>query len=145
MIIWTRWGIFAFLFVGLGVGLGFLLKAVAGLGRVTEPSVSGIFVGLGFLISGVGLYVFDRFVVRAYLDKPRPLTVTRPLAQPYRHPDGRVQTHEVVPAVDPQTGQQFVVRPNSSLFFIPLRFWPFIITGLGLVVLVINLVVFLTR
>jgi hypothetical protein len=145
VIIWTRWGIFAFLFVGLGVGLGFLLKAATGLGRVTEPSVSGIFVGIGFLVAGVALFFFDRFVVRAHLDKPRPLTVTRQLAQPYRHPDGRVQTHEVVPAVDPQTGQQFVVTPRSSLFFIPLRFWPYIITALGLVVLTINLIAFQTR
>ncbi|AXH34280.1 hypothetical protein DVJ78_01550 [Humibacter sp. BT305] len=145
MIIWTRWGILAFLFVGLGVGLGFLLKAAVGLGRVTEPSVSGIFVGLGFLVSGVALFFFDKYVVRAHLDKPRQLTYTRQLAQPYTHPDGRIQTHEVVPAVDPQSGQPLVVAPRSSLFFIPLRFWPYIIAGLGLVILIINFVVFLAR
>lgn len=145
MIIWARWGIFAFLFIGLGVGLGFLLKSAAGLGPVAESSVSGMFVGTGFLLAGVGLFFFDRHVVRAHLDKPRPLTVTRQLAEPYRHPDGRVQTHEVVSAVDPQTGQQIVVTPRSSLFFIPLQFWPYIIVALGLVVLTINAVAFLTR
>ncbi len=145
MIIWTRWGIFAFLFAGVGIGLGFLMKAALGIGRVTESSVTGIFVGLGLVIAAVGLFFFDRFVVRAHLDKPRQLTFTRPLAQPYTHPDGRVQTHEVVPAVDPQSGQPLVVAPRSSLFFIPLRFWPYILGGLGVLILAVNFVVFLAR
>lgn len=139
MIIWTRWGILAFFFIGIGVGIGFLLKTILGFGA-TSSATTGVFIGIGFIVSAAGLYFFDKYVVQRYLDKPRPLTVTRQLAQPYTHPDGRVQTHEVVPAVDGQNGQPIVVRPNSSLFFIPMRFWPFIIAGLGVVVLVINLV-----
>lgn len=139
MIIWSRWGILAFLFIGVGVGLGFLLKAIVGLGSATG-AVSGVFVGIGFLLSAVGLYFFNKYVMDRHLDKPRPMTITRPLAQPYTHPDGRVQTHEVIPAVDGQTGRPIVVQPRSTLFFIPMRFWPYIIAGLGLVTLVTNLV-----
>lgn len=143
MIIWTRWGILAFFFIGIGVGLGFLLKGILGFGSATGP-VTGVFVGFGFLVSALGLYFFELHVVRRHLDKPRALTVTRELAEPYVHPDGRVQTHEAVPAVDGKTGQPIVVAPSSTLFFIPMRFWPFLIAGLGLVVLVVNLVGLLT-
>lgn len=138
MIIWTRWGILAFLFVGVGVGLGFLLANLTGMVRPSGP-INGVFVGVGLMIAAVGLYFFNIHVMDKHLDKPRALTVTRPLAQPYTHPDGRVQTHEVVPAVDGQTGQPIVVTPRSSLFFIPMRFWSFIIAGIGLVVFVANL------
>lgn len=144
MIIWSRWGFFGFLFVGVGVALGFLLATLTGLVEDAGP-VNGVFVGIGLVLAAVGLYFFDRHVVQKRLDKPRPLTVTRPLAQPYTHPDGRVQTHEVVPAVDGQTGQPITVRPTSTLFFIPLRFWPFVLAGIGVVVFVINLVAVATR
>lgn len=144
MIIWSRWGILAFLFIGLGVGLGFLLATILGFVEDSGP-VNGVFVGIGFLLSSVGLYFFNKHVMDRYLDKPRAMTITRQLAQPYTHPDGRVQTHEVVPAVDGQTGQPIVVQPRSTLFFIPMRFWPFIIAGLGVVVIVVNAVVLATR
>ncbi|MFT4028654.1 MAG: hypothetical protein QM675_02160 [Protaetiibacter sp.] len=139
MIIWSRWGFLAFLFIGVGVGLGYLIKSIAGVQTNSGPT-AGVFVGVGFLLSAVGLYFFDRYVVRRYLDKPRPLTVTRQLAEPYTHPDGRVQTHEVVPAVDGKSGEPIVVAPRSTLFFIPMAAWPFIIGLIGLVVLVINIV-----
>ena len=144
MIIWSRWGILAFLFIGVGVGLGFLLAAILGFVEDSGP-VNGVFVGVGFLLSAVGLYFFNIHVMDKHLDKPRTLTVTRQLAQPYTHPDGRVQTHEVVPAVDGQTGQPIVVKPRSTLFFIPMRFWSFIIAGLGVVLIIVNVVVLATR
>lgn len=144
MIIWSRWGILAFLFVGVGVGIGFLLASAFGAASQSGP-VTGVFVGIGLVIAAVGLFFFDRHVVQRYLDKPRALTVTRPLAQPYTHPDGRVQTHEVVPAVDGSTGQPIVVRPQSTLFFIPVRFWPFVLAGLGLVVLGVNVAALAAR
>ena len=135
MIIWSRWGIIAFVFIGLGVGFGFLLKAVAGLGSQTG-SVSGVFVGIGLICTAVALFFFNRFVVARHLDRPRGMTMTRQLAVPYQHPDGRVQTHEVVPIVDPANGQQIVTRPRSTLFFIPIGIWPFIIAAGGVVALV---------
>lgn len=33
--------------------------------------------------------------------------------------------------VDPTTGEKVVLRPNDSLFFIPLRYWPVVAVGLG--------------
>lgn len=139
MIIWTRWGILAFLFFGIGVGLGFALKAVVGLGA-SSGAVDGVFVGIGFLIAAGGLYAFERFVVRVHLDKPRALYVTEQLAEPVPGPDGRMQTQRSVPAVHPETGVPVVYQPRSSLFFIPMRFWPFILGGIGVVSLVVNLV-----
>jgi hypothetical protein len=144
MIIWSRWGILVLLFVGVGVGIGFLLATATGLSGQSGPT-TGVFVGVGLMISAVGLFFFDRHVMQKHLDKPRTLTVTRQLAEPYTHPDGRVQTHEVVPAVDGQTGQPIVVRPSSTFFFIPTRFWPFILGGLGLVVFAVNLFGVLAR
>ena len=144
MIIWSRWGILAFLFVGVGVGLGFLIAAIFGQAQQSGPIV-GVFVGVGMLLSAVGLYFFDKHVVQKHLDKPRALTVTRQLAQPYTHPDGRVQTHEVVPAVDGQTGRPIVVQPKSTLFFIPVRFWPFLLAGLGVLLIIVNAVVLSTQ
>ena len=88
----------------------------------------------------VGLFFFDRLVVARHLDRPRGMTVTRQLAVPYQHPDGRVQTHEVVPIVDPASGQQLTVRPRSTLFFIPIGIWPFIIAAIGLLALVLGIV-----
>jgi hypothetical protein len=144
MIIWQRWGILAFLFVGVGVGLGFLLAALFGLVEESGP-VNGLFIGIGMLLSAVGLYFFDRYVVQKHLDRPRTLTVTRQLAEPYTHPDGRVQTHETVPAVDGRTGQPIVVQPKSTLFFVPMRFWPFVLAGLGAVLVVVNAIAVATR
>lgn len=143
MIIWSRWGFIAFLFIGIGVGLGFGIRAIAG---VTDSSdtVDWIFVGIGWAISGIALFFFDRYVVQRFLDKPRPMTVTRQLPQPYTHPDGRIQTHEQVQAVDPTTGQPIVVQPRSTLFFIPHRFWPFFLVGGGLLVAIVNAVLFVT-
>ncbi|QAY59255.1 hypothetical protein ET475_04120 [Microbacterium protaetiae] len=140
MIIWTRWGFFAVIFIGVGVGLGFALKAAFGLGGLDESAVNGIFVGVGFVLSAVGLFFFERFVVRRHLDEPRPMMVARQLAESRRLANGAVQTTEMVPAVIPGTTVPAVVQPRSTFFAIPLRLWPFLIAVLGVVVLIINLV-----
>ncbi len=139
MIIWTRWGIFAFLFFGLGVGLGFLLKSLLGFGAATGH-VTGVFVGIGLMLSSGALYAFDRFVVRRHLDKPRPMYVTERLAEPVPGADGTPQHVRTVPAVHPETGQPILVTPRSTLFFIPLRVWPFLIGAFGAIWLVVDLV-----
>lgn len=137
MVIWSRWGILAFFFIALGVGIGFGLGSLAGY----EDKGGGIFVGIGLLIAAVALFLFDRFVLRRYLDKPRPVYAARPLAQPITHPDGQVQTQEWVPVVDQVTGQPLMEPgPTSTLFFIPLRFWPFIVAGAGLVLIIVGAV-----
>ncbi len=37
--------------------------------------------------------------------------------------------------VDKQTGQEVMIRPNHSLFFIKMQYWAFIIGGLGLILM----------
>lgn len=105
----------------------------------------GVFLGIGLILASVGYYFFDKHVVQARLDKPQTVTITRQLAEPYTHPDGKVQTHEAVPAVDPATGQAVVVKPQSSLFFIPTRFWAYILGGIGLIAIVTSLFSALNR
>ena len=36
--------------------------------------------------------------------------------------------------IDKATGREMVLRRGDSLFFIPVRFWPYIIFGIGVVV-----------
>ena len=142
MIIWSRWGIVVLLFFGLGVGLGFIIMAILGIHERSGP-VNGIFVGLGFLLSGVGLYFFNKHVVDKHLDKPRLAVIYEKLAEPVRAENGAVTTHRVVPVVHPETGQQIVTKPTSSFFFVPVRYWVYVLPAIGLLVLLINLVVLL--
>ncbi len=111
MIIWTRWGFLSFLGFGVGVvlalGTGSLLQIDGGpaMGALVFLWAAAVNLALAYL-------VYPR------LDKPRQVTITRPLPQPYTWPDGRVQTHEVVPALDPD-GRPVWQQPRSTLFFIP--------------------------
>ena len=109
MIIWSRWGIVVLLFFGLGVGLGFLLMNLVGIHENGGP-VAGIFVGLGFVLSGVALYFFNRFVVGHYIDKPQAAVLYEKLAEPVRAENGSVQTHRAIPVLHPETGQQIVTH-----------------------------------
>jgi len=126
MIIWSRWGIVVLLFFGLGVGLGFLVMALLGIHEKSGP-VNGIFVGLGFILSAVALYFFNREVVQKHLDKPRQAVV---------YQEGRA-----LPVLHPETGQPLVTQPTSSFFFVPVKYWVYVLPAIGLLVLVINLVV----
>lgn len=140
MIIWTRWGIIGFLFVGIGVGIGFLLFNLFGFGGVKDSALTGMFIGLGLMISAGLLWLLETQVIRPKWDRPRPIYVTEQLAEPVQDAEGRVHTHRQVPAVHPQTGAPIMYSPTSSLFFIPLKFWPYVLLALGAVVAVVNLV-----
>ncbi|CAN5218190.1 hypothetical protein BH11ACT3_BH11ACT3_25840 [soil metagenome] len=143
MIIWSRWGIFVMAFVGIGIGLGFILKAIVGV-KANGGAPVGVFVGIGFILAAGLLYLAVRQLVGKVIDKPTPAVGYVQLAEPIKHENGSVQTHQVVPLVDPATGQQAVRRPVSTLFFIPVRYWPFILGALGVLVFVINLIIVLT-
>jgi len=41
----------------------------------------------------------------------------------------------------PETGQPLVTQPTSSFFFVPVKYWVYVLPAIGLLVLVINLVV----
>ncbi|MFT4109053.1 hypothetical protein [Propionicimonas sp.] len=135
MIIWSRWGFLSFLGFGLGVGLAFATASAFGL------DTSGMLMGALIFLWAAAINFLLARLVYPRLDKPRQVTVTRQLPQPYTWPDGRVQTHEVVPALDPQ-GRAMWVTPRSSLFFIPATIlW----IPLGAVSLVLAVASFFTR
>jgi len=139
VIIWSRWGIVVLLFFGLGVGLGFIVMNLVGIHENGGP-VAGVFVGIGFILSAVALFFFNREVVQKHLDKPRLAVVYEKLAEPTKSENGVVQTHRAIPVLHPETGQQLVTQPTSSFFFIPVKYWVFVLPAIGLVVLVINLI-----
>lgn len=142
MIIWSRWGIVVLLFIGLGVGLGFAIAGILGLVESSGPR-NGVFVGIGFMLSAVGLYFFDKYVLDKHLDKPRAAVIYEKLAQPVKLENGATQTHRAIPVTHPETGQQLVTKPTSTFFFVSVRYWPFVMGGLGILVFIINLVVLL--
>lgn len=96
--------------------------------------------GIGFFLGAAALWVFAEFALPR-LDKPRPQFIHHQLPQPVVDAQGNTFTHRSVPVVNQETGQQVFTQPSSTLFFIPLRFWPYVIATVG----VINIVVGLTR
>jgi hypothetical protein len=144
MIIWSRWGILVLLFVGLGVLLGFALAGITGLAAPSGP-INGVFIGLGFILSAGLLWVFTRFVVGTHIDKPQPAVLYEKLAEPVRDENNALRTHRVIPVLHPETGQQIMTRPVSTFFFVPIRYWPYVLGALGAIIFVINLVVVVTR
>ena len=133
MIIWSRWGILLLPVVGLGISVGFLLGALVS--AATGADLPQLFLGLGLVVGGVLVWLFDHFAL-PHLDRPRQQFVLQPLPQPVTQPNGVRQTHQQVPLVHPQTGQPVWVRPRSSLFFVPVRYWSFIVAGIGVVVVI---------
>lgn len=143
MIIWSRWGILVMLFVGFGVLLGFIIKTLAGVQADSGPTV-GLYIGLGFILSSVALFFAVKATVGKIIDKPQPAVVWQKLAEPITNENGLRQTHRAVPVTDPDTGAQLYTTPRSSLFFIPVRYWPYVLAGLGVLFVVVNLVVLVT-
>lgn len=139
MIIWTRWGIVVFVIFGLSVGVGFLLKAIAAPGLATNAPQTNVFLGVGFLLGAVGCWAFDRFAL-AKLDAPKPAVIQQQLTQPYVNEHGLTVKQETVPILHPQTGEQVFIRPRSTLFFIPVRFWAYPIAAIGVINIVIGVV-----
>jgi hypothetical protein len=144
ILIWQRWGILVFLFVPLAIGLGFLLKAIFGV-QANSGAPVGVFVGLSFILSAVALYFVAKATIGKVIDKPQPAVVWQQLAEPVKNENGTTQTHRAIPVTDPDTGQQLWTTPRSTLFFIPVRFWPFILGGLGVLLFAINLIILLAQ
>jgi hypothetical protein len=144
MIIWSRWGILALPFVGLGIGLGFLLKAVLLPGTPSSgpgtSSSNGVFVGIGLVLGAAALWAAVHFLVGKVIDKPRAAMIYEKLPEPVRTENGAVQTHRAIPVVHPETGQQIVTQPTSSLFFIPVKYLPYVLAAIGVVVFIISLI-----
>jgi hypothetical protein len=132
VIIWTRWGYLSLLAIGLGVGAAFGLDAL-----LSEP-LHGVTIGAAiFLFAGIFNLILT-VAVYPRLDRARPVTYSQPLPQPITHPNGVVQTHQVLPALD-ANGNQVWVRPRSTLFFLPARFIWVLCLAVALVLAVIGL------
>lgn len=102
MIIWSGWGILVVMFAAIGFFLG------VGIGAAI-PAEENIQMAAGFLIAGLLSGGATMVFARSRENKP-----------------GRT-------FIDEQTGQRIEVRPSAgSLFFIPTRYWAFILPGIGL-------------
>ena len=110
MVIWSGWGILVVVFAALGMFVGL------GLGSVL-PADETLQQIIGWLLGGAAGGAATWFFARWRESKP-----------------GRV-------FIDEQSGQRFEVRPSAgSLFFIPTRYWAFILPGLGVVAALVNVV-----
>jgi len=140
MIIWSRWGILVFVFVGLSVGFGFILKAIIAPDVDTNGPTTNILIGTAFiLIGGAGLWAFAKYVLPK-MDKPTPAFVYEKLPEPVVNENGVKMTHRPVPVVNQETGQQIWNRPSSTFFFIPVRFWPYPLAAIGVVNVIVGIV-----
>lgn len=137
IIIWQRWGILVVLFALVGVLLGVLLGLLSGNSK--GPGI-WVLIGAGVAAAGVGLHFFTRRVVDVHLDKPRPLVVTQDLEQAYIDEYGRSRTQRTEAVVDPETGEPVLAKPTSSLFFVPMKYWSYVLAVLGVVVALIAIV-----
>lgn len=101
MIIWSGWGILVPLYVVVAFGLSLVGVSAIGLAAPWEAAV-------GFAVAGLlaGAAIF--FTARA-LDAR----------------EGRI-------LLDEKTGQRILLKPSAgSFFFVPTRFWAFIVPGAG--------------
>lgn len=101
MIVWSGWG-FLVAIVGVALwGVGFVI------GTSVAPGTPLVAAVLGFVGAiGAGVAIF--FAARKF--------------------EGKVERT----LIDQQTGQEVVLRRNAgSLFFIPTRFWAYIVPALG--------------
>jgi hypothetical protein len=135
IVVWQRWGILAALFIPLAFGIAAALAAVLG---VTSGNGKGMLIGTGFVISAALLWLVVRAVEGRIIDKPKPAFVWQQLDQPVVDEKGVTQTRRAVPVTDPVTGEQLWTRPKSTLFFIPLKYLPFVLGGIGLFTLIMG-------
>jgi hypothetical protein len=103
MIIWSGWGFLVPVITWAGAGIIVLIMLLFG------QSIEGkdiIIVPLTFLIGGISTYLFHKYVL-AKTEIPREL-------------------------IDTKTNQKVIFRRRNHLFFIPFRYWPYILELLGL-------------
>lgn len=139
MIIWQRWGILAILTVPLALLIGLVILTPMLFGSDATGAQETLAMGIGFLLASAALWAFVHFVVGRVIDKPVQPLIQQQLQQPIIDAQGREQWFQWVPAHDPRTGQPIYRHPKSTLFFIPLRFWPYIFGAIGIVALVLGI------
>jgi hypothetical protein len=136
MIVNQRWGFSAVIAALVGIAIGVLIAVLAGLGSGSRLVIG---VGVGLLIGGGLLALFDRLIVRRILDKPIRAVVYEKLAEPVVE-DGKTITHRAVPAFDPETGEPLLRGSTSSFFGLSLEVWTLFLVGFGILVVVVGVV-----
>ncbi len=131
MIVWTRWGIVMVLGLPVAAVIVYALLHLFGLNPNEQSPHATTLFGVSLMLAGVVMYFVERYLVRGWLDRPKPVWTTVPLLHPYVDQTGRTQTQQAVQAVDEQ-GQPIMQHFRSTLFFIPTPAWPFIYAILGL-------------
>ena len=140
MIVNQRWGFSAVIAAIVGIAAGVLIAVLAGLG--TGPRLV-IGVGVGLLIGGALLALFDRLIVKRILDKPTRAVVYEKLPEPVVE-NGLTITHRAVPAFDPETGEPLLRGASSSFFGLSLEVWSLFLVGFGILVVGVGVVMYLT-
>jgi len=138
MIIWSRWGILVVVLAALGAGTGSILGAIFTPSDLTKDE-SQRWVGIGLIIAGAYVWLFTKYVLGRFLDKPRPVTIAQALPEPVRLENGAMSNTRIVPVLHPETGEPLWTKPSSSLFFIPFVAWTFILPIIGLIIALTSL------
>jgi hypothetical protein len=139
VIVNLRWGFSAVIAAVVGILIGVIVAAVAGFGNGSRLVIG---VGVGLIIGGGLLALFDRLIVRRVLDKPARATVYEKLDEPVIENGIRI-THRPVPAFDPETGAPLFTREKSSFFGLSLEVWTLFLVGFGILVVGVGVVMYL--
>lgn len=111
MILWQGWGI-AVIFIVFAILALVQLVVDAVLGR-ENYSGNYMYAGLGLLVSAGAVWLFGRFLESR--SEPRTL-------------------------IDKESGSEVVLQRSDSLFFIKVRYWPFILVAGAAVAVILELV-----
>ena len=104
IIVWRGWGI---LVIPIALAAFFLAITINQQAHIQSPALSGIVYVLSCGLAALGIWLF---------------------AQKIESQPGRV-------LIDKNTGREFEVRKSAgSLFFIPTRYWSYIIVAIGALV-----------
>ena len=139
MIVNQRWGFSAVIAAIVGIAAGVLIAVLARLGTGSRLVIG---VGVGLLIGGAVIALFDRLIVQRILDKPTRAVVYEKLPEPVVE-NGITITHRAVPAFDPETGEPLLSRASSSFFGLSLEVWSLFLVGFGILVVAVGVVMYL--
>jgi hypothetical protein len=139
MIVNQRWGFSAVIAAIVGIAAGVLIAVLAGLGTGSRLVIG---VGVGLLIGGALLALFDRLIVQRILDKPTRAVVYEKLPEPVIE-NGITITHRAVPAFDPETGKPLLRSATSTFFGLSLEVWSLFLVGFGILVVAVGVVMYL--